>query len=116
MFGPWLLSLYIHVQDEVHLNSVVYIHHVMYVCMAWLFRAWLSAVVMVMLSAPWKIQKAGALCLSRAVEGSPDLALFRLDSLDATHQKVLIVFHMMSSCCHSIFFTLRRVISVPGRF
>lgn len=56
--------------------------------MAWFFRAWLSAVVMVMLSAPWKTQKAGALCLSRAVEGLPDLALFLLDSLDAAQQKV----------------------------
>lgn len=64
--------------------------------MAWFFRAWLSAVVMVMLSAPWKTQKAGALCLSRAIEGSPDLALFLLDSLDATQLKVLNVFRMMS--------------------
>lgn len=61
----------------------VYITNIM-VCR----RAWLDAVVMAMLNGPWKTQKAGASCLSRAVESSPQLATILLDSLEATMKKV----------------------------
>ena len=43
---------------------------------------------MVMLTAPWKTQRAGALCLSHAVEQAPELALFLLDVLETIQQRV----------------------------
>ena len=52
------------------------------------YRLWLDAVATVMLTSPWKTQKAGALCLTKAVERSPQLALYLLNSLDATQKKV----------------------------
>ena len=67
-------------------------------------RAWLDAVVMAMLSGPWKVQKAGASCLAKAVEGSPKLATFVLDSLEATLKKVASHdWVMMSFQCHMTF-------------
>ena len=51
-------------------------------------RQWLEGVVQVMLCAPWKTQKAAALCLSQAVEHRPKTALMLLDILEATQEKV----------------------------
>ena len=78
-------------------------------------RVWLDGVVMVMLIAPWETQRAGAKCLSRAVEASPDLALFLLDSLEATQLKVNSHDVMMMSL-HVTYYTLHRVISILNRF
>lgn len=52
---------------------------------------WVNAVATVMLTAPWKTRKAGASCLSRAIEMSPELAMFLLDCLEAIQKKVCVV-------------------------
>lgn len=66
-----------------------------YGCSYYMYRQWLEGVIQVMLCAPWRTQKMAALCLSRAVEHNPRMALMLLAILEATQEKVRVHLYLV---------------------